>query len=61
MKTKELMKQVIADVPSTAIGMEKWCRCSATELRYRLYFNHTWEEYCPKCGYICPRTQWVQK
>jgi len=51
--SEELLKKAIADIPSSALfGKQgiKWCKCSATELRYILFFDHTWEEHCPKCG-----------
>lgn len=53
-----LLDKVVADVPSVALfnkNNEKWCTCSATELRYKLFFNHTWIEYCPKCKAQSPK------
>lgn len=48
------MDGLVADVPSTQLfgkHHEKVCKDCAegVELRYRLFFDHTWEEYCPKC------------
>jgi len=63
-KNNPLTKKVIADVKSRNLfgsAGGKVCRCSATELRYKLFFNHTWIEYCPKCGAQSPQKPEVNK
>ena len=68
MQFEMLKKQVVADFEWKEMfpdkykeHMVKWCVCSATPTRIRLFFDHTWEEYCPKCGAKSPRFEKDEK